>query len=226
MADLNSKDSSLIVGIVGLDDTTRETNPVNSTALGGLHTNLRDGLGSELIGQKTMATSIPVVLPSDATGGQAGLVNDGSLFSVAAVIVAAGAGVDNPLLLITNPTGSGKSLFLWRSRFGSTVTNVAMSFKIFSNPVITLTGTSVSATNRSIGGIGNPAPIAVVTTLPTASALGALITALNVGQNNNSIDMNEEFAIKLNPGNSLLVTGSPSSNNREATMTIVWQEKA
>lgn len=36
MADLNSKDSSLLVGIVGVDSTTGETNPVNANSDGEL----------------------------------------------------------------------------------------------------------------------------------------------------------------------------------------------
>lgn len=225
MADLGPKDGSQLVSLVGIDSNTAETNPINATPGGGIHSNLRDSTGIELLGQKVSALSIPVVLPSDAPGGNSGIVNDGSLFSAAAVVIAATAGADNPLVLITNPSGSGKSLFIWRGRFGSTVTNVAISFKIYSNPTITLAGTSLPITNRNIGGISNLNSVATVTTLPTTSTLGTLITALNVGQNNNSIDMNEEFAIKVNPGNSLLITGAPSSNNREATMTLVWQEK-
>lgn len=67
MADLSSKDSSLLVGVVGVDSTTSETNPVNATTGGGLHTNLRDAAGSELAGQKVMTSSVPVVIASNQT---------------------------------------------------------------------------------------------------------------------------------------------------------------
>lgn len=224
MADLDQLQSADAVYIVGANSTGVETNPVNSTPAGGLHVSLRDGTGSEILGQKSSANSIPVVLPSDAPG-QAGVVNDGSLFSAAAVTVAGTAGIDNPLMLITNPTSSTKPFFIWRSRFGSTTANVTMGFKIFSNPVVTSAGTTLSPMNRSVGG-SYPNSVAQVTKVPTVSANGELLTALNVGQNNNSIDMNEEFAIKINPGNTLMITANPSTNNREVTITVVWQEKS
>lgn len=188
--------------------------------------NTLDLINSKLntLGQKTSAQSVPVVFASDSALGQSAIADQGNLFSVATVLTAANASVDNPVLLIRNPAGSGKSLFIWRGRFGSTITNVAMAFKIFSNSTVTAVGTPLTVINRNIGG-SNPATVALVTSLPSVSANGALITALNVGQNNNSIDMNEEFAIKLNQGNSLMITAAPSSNGREATVSVVWQEK-
>lgn len=227
MADLNSKDASQVVGIVGLDPTTAgETTPVAATSAGGLHINLRSSAGSEMLGQKISAQSIPVVLPSDASGGESGIVNDGSLFSAAVSVSAAVQGVDNPLVLIRNPAGSGKSLFIWRGRLASTVTNVGITFSIYANPTVLTNGTTLAIVNRNIGGASNPSTVALASTLPTVSSLGTLITVAQVGQNNNSIDMNEDFAVKINPGNSILITGNPNSNNRNAAITLVWQEKA
>lgn len=65
MADLNDLQSADSVKIVGSDGTGVEQTPVQSTANGGLHSNLRDSSGNELIGQDTKAASIPITIASD-----------------------------------------------------------------------------------------------------------------------------------------------------------------
>lgn len=177
------------------------------------------------IGQKTSAGSLSVVLASDTSVNSSSLVNDGTLFSASADITAATSGVDNALLYLRNPIGSGKYIYIWRARLGSTVLNVGMSFKIFQNPTVTANGAALTILNRYVGGPANPSPAVLATTLPTVTTRGDLLTVGNVGQNSNSIDLNEDFAIKVAPGNSILITGNPTSNNRNAAVTIVWQEK-
>lgn len=183
------------------------------------------GLFPTSVGQKTMANSLAVTIASDQVGTSIGLVNDGSLYCVSTVLFAATSDIDNGLVLIRNPAGSGKFIYVWRGRFGCITTNVAIVFKIFANPTVTLNGTSLGIVNRNIGMVSPPASVALVTTLPTIAASGSTVTIANVGQNNNSIDLNEDFSIKLSPGNSLLITASPNSNNRPTAITLVWQER-
>ena len=211
-----------------------ETAPASDTASSGLNGRLQRlaqrltsliNLFPTSIGQKNAAGSLSVVFASDVSVGTSALANDGSLWSASAEINATLAGADNPILLLRNPSGSGKSLYIWRGRLGCLVTNNSMSFKIFSNPIITMNGTTLSATNRNIGGT-NPTSIALCSTIPTISISGSLIGIASVGQNTNSIDLNEDFAIKINPGNSILLTCNPSSNNRAAAVTFTWQERA
>jgi hypothetical protein len=152
-----------------------------------------------------------------------GVLSFGLLFSAAADVNATTAGTNNPLILIKNPTESGKNIFIWSCRLGSSVTNTSMGFKFFINPTITTNGTTLTPVNRNVGG-SNPATISQAFTLSTISASGTLLDIADVGQNNSSIGTNQDLTIILNPGNNLLITGSPSSNNRNASVTIVWQE--
>jgi hypothetical protein len=66
MADLNELNSTLPVKVVGADASGVEQSFVQSTASGAQHVNLRDAAGNELLGQKTSAGSVPVVLASDS----------------------------------------------------------------------------------------------------------------------------------------------------------------
>lgn len=62
MADLTENQSAGITKIIGSDATGVEQTPVQSTASGGLHSNLRTAVGVELLGQQASAASIPTAL--------------------------------------------------------------------------------------------------------------------------------------------------------------------
>lgn len=62
MADLSDLQAAQSVKVIGSSSTGVEGVPVQSTANGALHSNLRDASGNELLGQKTAANSIPVVV--------------------------------------------------------------------------------------------------------------------------------------------------------------------
>jgi len=67
MADLTDITSAQTVKIVGCDSSGIEQTPVLSTSAGGLHANLRDNLGNELLGRRTPAQAIPVSDAETAT---------------------------------------------------------------------------------------------------------------------------------------------------------------
>jgi hypothetical protein len=133
------------------------------------------------------------------------------------------AGTDNPLLLVRNPTGSGKILYVYKLGFGSTVANVSAIFKVFANPTVTANGTSQAAVSLNIGG-GAPVASMLSTSTPTVTAAGSEIESYEAGSNNNSGSFVEDFSIHVAANNSLLITGNPASNNRDAALTIVWVE--
>jgi hypothetical protein len=133
------------------------------------------------------------------------------------------SGTDNPLLLVRNPTGSGKTLYVYKLGFGSTVANVSAVFKVFSDPTVTANGTSQAATSLNIGG-GAPAASVLSTSTPTITANGAEIESYEAGSNNNSGSFVEDFSIHVAANHALLITGNPGSNNRDAALTIVWVE--
>lgn len=69
MADLSDLNSAQTVKIAGANTSGTETNFVDSTSAGAIHTNLRDANGNELLGTKISALSIPVVVSQDPTYG-------------------------------------------------------------------------------------------------------------------------------------------------------------
>lgn len=67
MADINDIQSALTTKIVGSDATGVEQTPVQSTSAGGLHINLRNASGTELLGTQKRVNSIPVTTSEEAT---------------------------------------------------------------------------------------------------------------------------------------------------------------
>ncbi len=67
MADLSDINSALTTKIVGSDSIGIEQTPVQSTGGGGLHTNLRNASGAELLGTQKRVNSIPVTDAEEST---------------------------------------------------------------------------------------------------------------------------------------------------------------
>lgn len=132
MADLSDIQAAQTVKITGSDSTGTEQVPVQSTANGALHNNLRDSTGNELLGQKTMANSVPVVLPSDQNIGTVIQGSDKPTFSVNAVGIAIAN--NKSLLSLVNASGSTvrvKIKEIWiRNAQTSGVTGVVGQFQL------------------------------------------------------------------------------------------------
>lgn len=65
---------------------------------------------------------------------------------------------------------------------------------------------------------------ALVTTLPTTSSNGQQLIAMAQGQNSTQTTLIDQAQISLEPGENLLITGAPSSNNREVSVSLIWSE--
>ena len=146
------------------------------------------------------------------------------LYSVGVDTSMTSSGTDNPLLYFRNPSGSNKTVYVFGIKVGVTITNVQAEFKVFHTPTVTANGTTVTPSVRNVGN-SQPVASSLVTSLPTVSANGTQFNNINVGQNNNSMPiLDGHFTIALQPNTSLLVTGNPSSNNRNASITVLWAE--
>ncbi len=215
MADLSDANSGQTVKITGSASTGVEQTFVQSTSNGGLHVNLRNNAGTEI-----GISATPVYVQGTIEAVTAPQSND--MFSVGLAINMATASTDNPLILLRNPSGSGKRIMIWQLFVGVNVTNVSALFKVFANPTVTANGTSQTVYSRKIGQALTP--VGLVNTLSTVSSAGSQLQAFSLGQNTNAEPMVSEFSIMLEPNNSMLITGSPSSNNREAAVTVTWTE--
>lgn len=132
------------------------------------------------------------------------------------------AGSNNPIFLVKNPSGSGKTMFLFSVVANCRVTNVQVTFLLFKNPTILTNGTSFTPANANFSHT-NTSSLEVYTG-STVVSTGTLIVGDQVGQNSNSSNMILSERIAIAPGQTLLLTGDPFSNNRAIIMSIGWVE--
>lgn len=151
------------------------------------------------------------------------LVLSNKLYSFADQINMDTSEIDNPIILLKNPSGSTKQFVFWRARFGILVQNNYAHYKFWVNPTITANGTSGTIVNTNLGG-GAPSSQMEVYTLPTISNNGTLMALYTLAENGNSVMTDTEATIALQPGNSLLITGNPKSNDRDAMCSLLWLE--
>lgn len=156
---------------------------------------------------------------------QKDLVLTSQIFSVSTTLNMASGGSDNALILIKNLTANTKKLFIIDVFAGcSSAASVTVIFKIFSNPTVSANGTTLTISNR----YRKTSPAATVMeayTLPTVSASGVQISSFVNGQGANAVNVITGFQLVIDPNQTLLVTGAPTSNNKEAVITVVWSEE-
>ncbi len=190
------------------------------------------------LGQKVMDSSIPVVVssnqspipvtinqqtltPPNSTNASA-YSFDGKAFSFSGDFVLANAGGNNNVLLIKNPTGSGKLVYIQKITLGTQVGNVSIGAKLFSSPIVTANGIAKTLTNNRIGNISIASTL--IYQAPTTSSSGIEIRAGVQGQNANHIIVSDDSIIILQENQSLLLTGNPLSNSRSINYTITLIE--
>jgi cytoskeletal protein CcmA (bactofilin family) len=204
-------------GSLTVDGTIISNQGTSNTVSNGWPTKITDGIS-------VLGTQTDPFFTSQIINQNQQLVNANKVYSISVDLAAATASVDNPLILIRNPIGSGKKMYVISLRAGTQVANVSFMFKIFTSPVVTVNGSVLASISRHIGG-GAPVSSILVTTLPTVSSNGSSLTGFIQGQNSNSIDLNNEaFLIELEPNASMLITGSPMSNNKIANFSLSWLE--
>jgi len=204
---------------------TSSTYPANTTTEFYFVTNV-DTLPASIIttgGIERLAVDAILSNSSPTITNVASLTSLGYLYSIALSLNMSTAGNDNPLILLKNPSGSGKRIYLYKANLGIDVVNVLSNFKIYSNPTITDNGTSQTPVNLFIGG-GFGASAMNVYSIPTISNLGTIFQTYEVGQNNNSYDGIQDFSVQIAPNNNILLAANPGSNNRQGTITLTWAE--
>lgn len=217
MGDLNRK-GDLPVQIIG--PTTQVGMKVDSN--GSAQHRIFDAAGAALIGQKLMASSLPVTMASDQTAIPTTTGVPTSLnytFGYAVGINQPTSGTDNPLVLLKNPSGSGKTIYLSFIAYGVSVTNTMGVCRIYKDPTITANGTA-----QTILQFGSTATAMQLYTTPTISANGSMIATWVFGQNSLSLIDHIDLEVSVAANSNVLVTGNPTSNNRQAEVTLRWVE--
>lgn len=149
------------------------------------------------------------------------LADLGQMFTTASAIINIGAsGVEAPLLLIRNPSGSGKTIKFRNFTEGIISTNKPTTFRFYFNPTVLTNGTSLTAVNKLNG--GSTVAVALATTQPTVSANGTQIKVSVVVAG--VFVVPENFSLQLPANTSLLVTSTATVNNTEVTIDVDWAE--
>lgn len=172
------------------------SNPTLSTTVATITNITQQSLSTTV----TVTTATPHNATVGATATIAGTVNFNGSYTVTAVTsstIYTFTKTPAPLLTITELTGTSTSQ--------------------------SSLGTDQTVYPRNVGN-SQPASSALLNTLPTVSNNGSPLSFLNVGQNTTSVVFVDDLSICLQPGNSCLLTGSPTSNNRSASMTFTWAE--
>lgn len=151
------------------------------------------------------------------------LTKAGYVYTIPLAINMGSTGSTNPLILIKNPSDSGKRFYLYKITFGPTLTTTVTVLRAFSNPTITANGTTQTPVNLAIGG-GFGASAMQVFSLPTISANGTLIHNFVEASGVSSFGAVTDFGVQLLENNNLLISAEPSANNRELSITIIWAE--
>lgn len=199
---------------------------------GSSQVRLYDVDGNPFIGQKMMEDSLPVVVASDQTPIPAqheGCYQTSQLktYFVAASVNLPSSGTETRVLLIRNPSNSGKVLAL--SRVMGLLTNTTGSMAIirkYISPTITATGTAVTIYSMNVGG-GASASAMLVYTGPTASAVGnrfCSCLAISGTSGGKEADIDFQGMVYLQPGQDLLITGTPDGTNRGLEIDVMWWE--
>lgn len=131
------------------------------------------------------------------------------------------------LLLLRNPAGSGKVMYLQRLQV--LLTNNANSSGVIRGyiaPTITSNGTTQTPVNTNVGG-GGAASVVNAFSSPTISVVGTMAFATRVqgGDGAQPTDFDFDGSTAINPGVDVLVTGLPDGTNREVIITLLWLEK-
>lgn len=161
-------------------------------------------------------------LKVDSTTSNVGLDNS-KIFSSTVLVNASSSSLNNPLLYLRNPAGSGKKLYILRASGNTTISNERTLFGVHLNPTVVVNGVATPVVSRDLGGVA--VSVVQAFTLPTITALGATISWTPTGDNTSEQEfVGFELAL-LKPGNNILVSGQPKSNNRVQAITLIWFEE-
>lgn len=174
----------------------------------------------------------PVSVYNETSGNQLTITTEGGIitsqglptylnssFGFAIGINQPTASTDNPLLYLRNPSGSGKIIYLDMLIYGIAVANVLGVVRLYRNPTVTVNGTA-----QTVVQFGGNSTIALLTSVPTVTANGTLLDTGVFGQNSTSLEVHYDYTVAVMPGSSLLITGAPGSNNRQAELSVRWVE--
>lgn len=215
---LNESDEVTIADSGGVNKLT-----VNSD--GTVNSRLYDSNGSGVPkGQATKANSIPVTLASDQEVLTVTISNDEQVrFSVVVSnFNLTLSGVEQPILLIKNPSGSGKNLRVQLLGMNNRTKTQSALFFAYANPTVVANGTGLTARYLKVG--DSTTSVMNLYSGPTVSANGTVLHSYGTGANQNDLTRLVDATDSLLENNMYLITGIGSNNNTNIDLSFEWTE--
>jgi hypothetical protein len=133
-------------------------------------------------------------------------------------------GNETAAVLLRNPLGSGKHIYVTDGVFHSNVNAQAARVRMSYAPTVTATGTPATVVSPHVGGSAVTAMQVFVG--PTVSSFGTVLRNVNTGFGGQSASVQVDFrmATIVNPGKDLLISGVPTANNVVVTINFFWLE--
>lgn len=132
--------------------------------------------------------------------------------------------IESPVLLFTNPSGSNKTVKIYRiitSNF-HTVSSI-IKYRLYKSPTITTNGTGLNEVSTHIGSSATASSTLFVS--PTLSANGTLMSHwLSAAMSTSAIVVPFEGELILDANTSFAITAQADGTSRIAAVTIVWAE--
>lgn len=124
---------------------------------------------------------------------------------------------EDPILMISNPAGSGKSLFVFNKKFTTDNNNVLV--RLYFNPVLNVPGAKTTPVNIRTGSANTSISNCYLSASITSKGIFvAVIPAI-------SLLINTDLLYIIDQGNSLLVTGQQEdSGTTNLYSEIAWYE--
>ena len=124
---------------------------------------------------------------------------------------------ETPILVIANPTGSGKSLFVFNKKF--TTNNANVLVKIYFNPVLNVPGALTTPINVRTG--ANTTSISKCYESMTITSNGTFVAVIPAI----ALLINTDLLYIVDPGKSLLITGTQLAMDTTTVFAeIAWYE--
>lgn len=126
-------------------------------------------------------------------------------------------------ILITNPIGSGKTLYFSGLSITPVTNGRTFTPRLYINPTITTNGTSLTKSSVVLQGTP-PVSVSAVYSLPTISDRGTKIKVFSSGQFQDTSNLIQTNTLCLAEGYSVLMTNLASSVNSSYAVNITWSE--
>lgn len=148
-------------------------------------------------------------------------ISEERAYTVSSSLVNIPTSSEHPLILLRNPSNSGKPMLVSHFAFGTDSANTRSIFKIYQQPTVTADGSAMTIVNTYVKA-GARSPIAEAYVNPTVSDNGQQLNMIIGPGDSPSRGLNRWYWI--DPGYEILVTIENSQANVSSFADVYWVE--